>query len=628
MIYAALDFEGRPFDRTERESIGAALALGCSGSAEDLVIEGALLSWHGGALYRPADRGAPLVLFEGELHDRGDLARALDMASEASDAALYAAAWARFGEDCDRACTGRYVALVVDPGERRIRASCSPIEAPPLHWTRIGSRLVVSSTPRALFASGAKRQLDWDKFDDTLIGHFADPRRGWFRGLERIPPGYRGRFGSDQADIERYWSMEDLAIACPKDDREVLETTAELLQRGITAATTGFGSPALALSGGLDSQLLGAFLSERAESRIPAFCAVPQSDHVERARAGWFEDEGSHARALAAMHPLFDLRTIHGGDASFDEDIEKIFLLGSVPPLNPGNLVWLNAMLDGASDEGCDVLLHGGNGNLTLSHEGMDGFGEWIRRGELSRAYREALALPDERGRLRRLAARVGKPLLPAPLLRLAAWRRRARTDSPFDTWSPMSARYARTSGKIEILDASLSLDERAGIATRAERLSFADMATAEGGDIELGLELTHGVAIRSPMAYRPFVEYCLSLPPEYFLRDGVDRWLAREMGRGRIPEEVRCEGRRGLQGADWPMRIGRDRERLLSLLRGMRDNAELARRLDLDRLERNLAKWDGTDTRGSGSLEKIGMAIPQAIVLGGFARFVEGANR
>ena len=75
--------------------------------------------------------------------------------------------------------------------------------------------------------------------------------------------------------------------------------------------------------------------------------------------------------------------------------------------------------------------------------------------------------------------------------------------------------------------------------------------------------EQMYGVAQRDPMAYRPFVEFCLGLPTNMFMRDGEMRWLAKEMAKGIMPEEQRLNRLNGRWDADWHLRIGRRRRDL-----------------------------------------------------------------
>jgi asparagine synthase (glutamine-hydrolysing) len=145
--------------------------------------------------------------------------------------------------------------------------------------------------------------------------------------------------------------------------------------------------------------------------------------------------------------------------------------------------------------------------------------------------------------------------------------------------------------------------------------------------EIQLGYELLHGVRLADPTAFLPLFELCVGIPDEQYLRDGEDRWLARRLLRGKVPELVRGERREGLQAADWPLRFSRERESLLEEIKLMRGDARLAAIFDFDRMARNLAEWDGTDTVAARYVYRINACIGRGISTARFVRYVEGRN-
>ena len=91
-------------------------------------------------------------------------------------------------------------------------------------------------------------------------------------------------------------------------------------------------------------------------------------------------------------------------------------------------------------------------------------------------------------------------------------------------------------------------------------------------GPFYQGLEQMYGIALRDPTAYRPFVEFCLSLPTKMFIRDGEMRWLAKQMAKGIMPEEQRRNALDGWWDADGQLRIRRRRSEWLAELARMED--------------------------------------------------------
>jgi asparagine synthase (glutamine-hydrolysing) len=72
----------------------------------------------------------------------------------------------------------------------------------------------------------------------------------------------------------------------------------------------------------------------------------------------------------------------------------------------------------------------------------------------------------------------------------------------------------------------------------------------------ELGA--AYGLEIRDPSADVRLLEFALSVPDEIYIdpQTATNRWLIREAMKGRLPEEVRLNRRRGRQAADLVTRL------------------------------------------------------------------------
>jgi asparagine synthase (glutamine-hydrolysing) len=80
-------------------------------------------------------------------------------------------------------------------------------------------------------------------------------------------------------------------------------------------------------------------------------------------------------------------------------------------------------------------------------------------------------------------------------------------------------------------------------------------------------------------------MEFCWSIPRNQFRRDEQDRLLIRRAMAGHLPNEVRWNKRRGIQGADTGQRVVDHRDEIDSTLARL-DRSELARHyLDLPRM-------------------------------------------
>src|SRR6185295_6155589 len=93
------------------------------------------------------------LLFSGHIGNRSELRRDLGPCGP-GDAALYAAAYATWGDTADLKVIGQFATIVAAPDAPRLRLSRSPITAPPLSYYNDGCRAIVSNAARVIFATG------------------------------------------------------------------------------------------------------------------------------------------------------------------------------------------------------------------------------------------------------------------------------------------------------------------------------------------------------------------------------------------------------------------------------------------------------------------------------------------
>ena len=77
-------------------------------------------------------------------------------------------------------------------------------------------------------------------------------------------------------------------------------------------------------------------------------------------------------------------------------------------------------------------------------------------------------------------------------------------------------------------------------------------------GSFYAELSLAHGVEMRDPTADARVLAFTFSVPDHIFIdpTSVTDRWLIRETMKGRLPDEVRLNTRRGRQAADLVPRL------------------------------------------------------------------------
>ncbi|MEO5705630.1 MAG: asparagine synthetase B family protein [Alteraurantiacibacter sp.] len=645
MIALYLRWSGEPLPSPLADRLAASLGLG-SNAAGVRSVDGATLactvrdkvrarSW----MPQRTPHGGHVVLL-GHIDNRAELLRNLpanqsDQVDPAcDDAALYGHCHAAWGVEAERRIVGQYAAIVWLPGQQVVHAARSPIQAPALHVWRDAERLIIATTARALFATGeVERRVDEQKLADSLYLNYMDGERGWFAGVERLPIGCRARFTPDKVAIDRWYDPADLPDVRLSQDEDYVEAANALFEDGTRAALNGFSRPAVSVSGGFDSQAVAASAMGVLGPDVPlhGFTSVPEDGWDGRTHPGRFGDEREHVAALAAMYPSFVSHLVDAAGLPFDHQLDAMFLLAGAPPRNAMNLHWIHEVRRQARAAGCDVVLTGAMGNATFSFDGNGYLPTLLRQGHWRTLVREVRPLAARLGVSvpRALVSHALLPHLPyGPYAAIMRWRHGA-VPKEEQAWCPMNPDYAAEMHVAErAADMGFDAQFRAKTTTRDYRAGMLRGAINEGGDIQAAFAHIWGIPSRDPTSYRPLVEYCLGIPDDQYWRNGTRRWLARRMFAGRLPAMVLDERRRGVQGADWHLRLGRQREALAAEIDRLATDPAMAHRFNLRRMRKLLDNWPAeTPIEDAEAGQGLQMALTRAIATARYIRYVEGRN-
>lgn len=572
------------------------------------------------------------LLFSGYLLKRAEMASALNVAPGLDDVALYGAARMAWGEGAEDRLVGHYAALIWDAARRRLELARSPLRAPPLHIWLDDQRIMVGTAARLLFATGEVRQeLDEQKLADALFLNFAEEERGWFRHVRRLPLGSHGVIeGKGGLRTRRHFDPAAVSAIRFRRDEDYVEAARALMDEAAAETVKGAARPAIMLSGGLDSQAVAAqVLRQQPEKPLLSYTSVPE--------AGWdgytsrfrFGDERAHVEAFAALYPTLRPRFLDCAGVSPQERQDATFLLGGFPPRNVSNMVWLHEVHRAARQDGADLLLVGTGGNASFSFDGKGAYPGWFKRGQWGRLWRELAALGyGETGMARRFAAHVLMPLLPLSWSdRIAARRHRSGMGTPLSR-TLMNPDFAQSMQVQERMEAMMARPVYPyPSSTYALRSRLLLHGFAEGGDIMMMLESLHGLPTRDPTLYRPMVEFCMGIPDDQYLRDAQPRWLARRMLDGVVPDMVLHETRRGLQSADWHVRMSRDVPAMKAELEHLAASPGVVQCLNVPLMRRLLDEWPAETPRDLRDTARFHLALGRAMAAARFIRFVEGGN-
>jgi asparagine synthase (glutamine-hydrolysing) len=516
----------------------------------------------------------------GRLDNRAELTRRLGLDAEADSAAIILAAYRAWGaDDCAAALLGDFAFAIWD-GERLI-CGRDQMGVKPLFYALRGGRFAFASSVKWLLG------LPWvsREPDDVAVGLYLslviepgeERHRTFYHDIVRVPDHHLvivERAGEAlTAERRSYWSFDREAETRCADDRAYAEAFRDILDAAVRDRRAGWGDADIgaALSGGMDSSSVVGLLRRQTDAPFQTFYMKPE---VEAA------DESAYVEAALAL----------GGTAH---------QVGRVPGLFDGGMgvydllamptSWLNfplsmAMYRLAAANGVRAFFDGMDGDMIISY-GRRWLTELLAQGERTRFVSEANAVGAARrmtgraamrqyafpyldhlaragrwgevmGSIRWLARSFGGSALGLGLdwgRNFAAprwlaggwqtWRREKRlTLQRWEQVNPMIA--AELARRVE-LEARFRLAEQPEpLTARADHARVLDsgrLLTAFEDAEAIGAAF--GIAPLHPLSDRRIAAFCLGLPGDQRLRNGLSRWILRAALGDDLPAAIRERG-------------------------------------------------------------------------------------
>ena len=573
-----------------------------------------------------------LILFDGRLDNRDELAQALGIPSDQlrlmADSALALHACLRWETDAVDRLLGDFALACWQPRQSRLWLARDPLGTRPLYWHQTPRHFAFASLPKALFAiPGVEKAICEERLHDYLCLLPMIGPESFYKDIYRVEPGQILVLDGERVETRRYhrWDAET-ELKLPSD-AAYLEAFSAELERAVACRLRSSGPIASHLSSGFDSSTVTALAAQQLAARsqrLIAYTAVPREGFagpVPRNRHG---DEGPGAKALAARFANIDHHLIRSSGTSPLEHLEADIETLDRPPLNPSNTVWAQAIQHDAARRGAKALLTGQMANMTISYTGDRLLPRLLAQGQPRTWWREGRALKRATGmRWHGLLAQSLAPYLPPwlwqRLERLRGGRDWAITD--YTAIAPAFLRRMDHQARVHATGWDLSYRPWAD----GRRMRIAVLDRLDNGDYGVAANAA-GLEMRDPTADRRLIELCLSIPDTQYLRNGQTRWLLHRRMSGLLPPEILHAKTKGYQAAYWYEALGEELPRVGADLARLRLSG-VGQYLDLDSLSASLAGWPDSGWHEHQVVQRYRLKLLRGLSVGQFVRLVQADN-
>jgi len=569
---------------------------------------------------RAASEGLVLVA-DCRLDNREELAERLGIDAEAlatlADSALILRAYREWGGDCAERLLGAFAFALWDARKRELLIARDPMGERCVYYHHSEAVFVFATEIKALFAvEETPRRLSEREIGRHLM--FQAPGvdgETFFEGVTFPFGGQTVRVGPQGAlETTTYWEPRADPVHIGRDEAYYVATYRRLLTEAVDCRIRrAIAPPALMLSAGFDSAAIAGVAQPRLAAqgrKLLAFSSVLPADYVgpHGCVRHWVE-------ACRRVMPHLDVRYFVQSDENVFSEFERICEASDAPPHNLHYLT--DALYLRAAQAGARVMMDGFGGDLGLNPRLGNVLAHLLRQGRLLLFIREfAAQLRAGDNTFRRLAIDTTKQLIPDRIKRL---KRMFRPPGHARFIAPRFAAELARSGAINVDDLylgprpDLSLHDKMQSALRGwarnNRRLNANEAAARG------LELTR------PLLDQRIVEFALAVPPEFWIKNGRPRYLARRALADVYPPQF--QEREARQDSLEPERhrgLTSVLPRLRAEFRRLAEDPALRRYIDFDALQR------GLDNLEPGSREAV--LVARAVSLAKFVEWMRAGNR
>ncbi|MDW0116269.1 asparagine synthase-related protein [Sporosarcina thermotolerans] len=379
-----------------------------------------------------------------------------------------------------------------------------------------------------------------------------------YRNIRQVPPSHSILIEKNNVTMRRYsFIMQGKRLKLNND--EYVEAFQGVFHESVSSRLRTHRNVGSHLSGGLDSGAVVGFAAKHLQvenKQLHSFSMIPASDFVDFSPNYLLADESPYIQSTAKyVGGITEHYCNFDGKDSYSEIDEFLDML-EMPYKFFENSFWLRGIFEKAQENGVGVLLSGGRGNFSISWgDAYEYYALLLKQLKWIRLYRELTNFNNRVGGSRkrklRIITKIGFPMISQALSEGTEFTLPTLINPSF---------AAKTDVFTRLNEAGIS---HLGMYSKTDifgirKKHFEDVFHWNASNtVSTKLSLHTSVWERDPTNDIRVIRFCLSLPEEQYVQNGLDRALIRRATQNYLPDNVRLNQRiHGVQGADWVHRM------------------------------------------------------------------------
>ncbi|WP_418357276.1 asparagine synthetase B family protein [Shewanella basaltis] len=471
------------------------------------------------------------------LDNRQQLATELGIdASALCDGEIILNAYEQWGGDTASHLLGDFVFIIWDKNKKELYCARDHFGVKSLFYIIQNSRVILSNEHQSLLVDGLfiekNIKKDWLKtqFLPLAGNEFLSP----FESISTLPAGHQMIVNGEQHVVSPYWSLESKPLPV-QSDKEYLFQLKKLLTAAVERRLVSGYPLAAELSEGLDSNAVVGYASEQLNPKTlftMSFDGVELNEQNEKAWRPVYQE-------------IFDAMTLW-------PNVKPLWLASCAPIQKSGAhsehfggpssmSSWFDSRCMLASEQGCRTILSGWGGDHCVSGYGDEYVYELFSQGKLLTLYQH-LRARQKRGRgghpMKSFILITLETLFPKLYKLVTKKRNHLRThlnslvlnsilqDHVNPNATQLIERIARTYQRHSVKERDYSELISVGVQSR---ITSTEICARR-----------YRCEFRYPLLDKELIEFAYNLPSHLKSKNGVERFMFRELLKGKTTERIR----------------------------------------------------------------------------------------
>ncbi|MGE6538035.1 lasso peptide isopeptide bond-forming cyclase [Bacillus luti] len=420
-----------------------------------------------------------------------------------------------------------------------------------------------------------------------------DPSSTVYKTIEQIPPSHTIIVKNGEQILSRYYTPINEKMLQLKSNEEYEEAFLEVYQSAIRSRLRTHHQVGAHLSGGLDSGSVASFAAKdlrTVNKRLHTYSYVPVEGFVDWTHRSRIADERPFIQSTVKYVGNIREHYLDFAGRSPLSEIDDWLEILEMPYKFFENTFWLRGIYEKAQSEGVGVLLNGQRGNWTVSWgPALDYQAMLLKKLSWACFFRELNSYSKNIGvKKSRVFSVVRKKAFPF-LNRISSSKNQIvfpKIINP-EFANRMNVFEKLLEHDVDITGTS-STDAYEIKKKQFEELYYWSITGTYGSKLSLRYSLWD----RDPTNDLRVVQFCLSVPEEQYVQNGLDRALIRRATKNYLPDKVRLNQlTRGVQGSDGVYRMAHQWEEFIEELKRLSEDSSISEFLNMEVIRDSISK-------------------------------------